>query len=119
MRGKHNNPQNHKLMLGDTITWNHRFMTIAEIINEYPFELWSRIHPDINKYIKNTDKISLVRPAYDKLKTKITSMKPELVALVNAQHEKHKAKRKLVKEINNNTLNTGKSKFRSLGKRKV
>ena len=105
-------------MLGDTITWHHRFMTIADIINEYPLELWKRIHPD-NNYIKNADKISLVRPAYAKLKTKIKSLQPELVALVDAQHEKQKAKRKLLKEINNNTLNTGKSKFRSLGKRKA
>ena len=118
MKGKHKNPQNHKLMLGDTITWHHRFMTIADIINEYPLELWKRIHPD-NNYIKNADKISLVRPAYAKLKTKIKNLQPELVALVDAQHEKQKAKRKLLKEINNNTLNTGKSKFRSLGKRKV
>ncbi|MDG1715899.1 hypothetical protein [Lacinutrix sp.] len=117
MKGKHNNPQNHKLMLGDVISWNHRFMTIADIINEYPLELWKRIHPD-NKYLKYTDKISLVRPAYAKLKTKIKSLQPELVALVDAQHEKHKAKRKLQKEIASGKLGTNSSSFISLDKRK-
>lgn len=106
-------------MLDDVISWNHKFMSIKNIIDMYPLELWYRVHPGKNTTnVKHADKISLVRPAYYKLKTKVKTINPKLVADVDAMHEKHKARRKLQKEMTNGKFGTIDSRFTSLGKRK-
>jgi len=107
-----------KLRLKDCLVWGDKVLSIQKLINNHPIELWNLIHPE-NGRDKADRKISLVRPAYARLKSRVNEIDPKLVEKVNKQHEHYKAMRKLKKEISNGIFGTSKSKFKKIAPRKV
>lgn len=102
-----------KLRLQDAIKWHHkgeeRVDRIYDLIKSYPIALWNMIH-QVNS------KVSLVRTAYAKLKTKID---PSLIEEVKKKHEKRKAVRQLKREIANGFINAKNSRFKKISSVKV
>ena len=82
---------------------------IYDLIKSYPIALWNMIH-QVNS------KVSLVRTAYAKLKTKID---PSLIEEVKKKHEKRKAVRQLKREIANGFINAKNSRFKKISSVKV
>jgi len=66
---------------------------VDSLIKNYPLDLWNSIHNEGSK-------ISLVRTAYFQLKDAVRVIAPEKVILVDKIHKLHKAKKQLIKEIN-------------------
>ena len=66
---------------------------VDSLIKNYPLDLWNSIHNEGSK-------ISLVRTAYFQLKDAVREIAPEKVILVDKIHKLHKAKKQLIKEIN-------------------
>jgi len=66
---------------------------VDSLIKNYPLDLWNSIHNEGSK-------ISLVRTAYFQLKDAVRVIAPERVILVDKIHKLHKAKKQLIKEIN-------------------
>ena len=66
---------------------------VSTFIENHPLLLWNNIH-------KKDSKISLVRTAYFQLKDAVRVIAPEKVILVDKIHKLHKAKKQLIKEIN-------------------
>ena len=81
-----------KLRVQDAVCINLQYTRVSTLIEQNPLKLWNAIH-------KKGSKISLVRPAYDKLKSSVRQIAPEKVIEVERIHELHKSKRKLAKEI--------------------
>jgi hypothetical protein len=67
---------------------------VDSLIKNYPLDLWNSIHSEVSK-------ISLVRTTYFELKSAVRLIEPEKVILVDEIHKLHKAKKNLIKEINN------------------
>jgi hypothetical protein len=99
-----------KLRLRDAIKWQPENKTIDYLIKHEPVKLWNRIYN-----IKSTEnRISLVEPAYKKLKERIRKLEPSLIEDLKCK-KKHKNDLRNLKRI----LKNGKSPFKVGGLKKI
>ena len=107
-----------KRRLVDSVCINGVYYRVSTLIAEDPLLLWNAIH---TKTSANQHCISLVRPAYAKLKQVVASKNPDLVIAVEAEFVKKKESRKqyalvnrLRRDIESGRINTDNSKFKRL-----
>jgi hypothetical protein len=96
-----------KLRGQDAVCVKNETKKVDLFIQSNPLDLWNAIHT-------TGSNISLVRTTYDLLKKAVEKINPTLVEKVNKEHDSHKARRKLSKEMNTGALGTSKSSFKKL-----
>lgn len=108
-----------KRRLVDSVCIKGDYYRVSTLIAENPLLLWNAIHT--KKTSANQHCISLVRPAYAKLKQVVASINPDLVLSVEAEFVKKKESRKqyalvnrLRSDIESGRINTVNSKFKRL-----
>lgn len=99
-----------KLRLKDYIVWDKKARSIQYLIINHPVELWNKIH---NRK-RDDKKLSLVRPAYAKLKNEVNKIDSTLVDKVNKQHDNYNSMRKLRKEMSNGIFGSENSRFKKI-----
>lgn len=104
-----------KRRLRDTILWKNDYVRVEYMIDNHPLVLWDMIHERKEGQMK----VSLVRPAYAILKSRVEQLNPVMVEKVKRQFHNHKIKRKLLKDIANGTIGTSKSRFKRLNSRET
>ena len=104
-----------KLRLQDYLKWNPNARSIHFLIQNHPTELWNIIHGKTNFYRK----VSLVRPAYAALKTKVLQIEPSLVEEVENKRKKLKALQRLKKELTNGKSVNHLGRFKKISSQKV
>jgi hypothetical protein len=96
-----------KLRETDSYNLMGTIASISKHIQERKLELWNEIH-------SKGSKLSLVRPAYAKLKSEMKKDYPDLVEANFQKFLQHVTLRKAAKEKNDDIFGTSKSSFKKL-----
>jgi len=104
-----------KLRLRDAIKWHPENRTISYLIKHEPIQLWHRIY---NPKSDET-RISLVTPAYIKLKERVSKLKPSLIEDLKNKKKRNRDLKNLKRKLTNGISPDKVGRYKKIASRKV
>ena len=104
-----------KLRLRDAIKWHPENRTIDYLIKHEPIQLWYRIY---NPKSDET-RISLVTPAYIKLKERVSKLEPSLIEDLKNKKKRNRDLKNLKRKLTNGISPDKVGRYKKIASRKV